>query len=56
MRRLKRERFIGFSKPGALREKPRFHPRCFQRLWHFAALPFTATGGKIQATRCAGIR
>jgi len=28
-------------------------PLCFQRLGHFAPLPFTAVGGKIQATRCA---
>jgi hypothetical protein len=29
MRRLTRERLIGFSKPGALREKPRFHRLVF---------------------------
>jgi hypothetical protein len=33
-----------------------FKPRCFQRLGHFAPLSFTACGGKIQATRCAGGR
>jgi len=27
-----------------------------QRLGHFAPLSFTAYGGKIQATRCAGGR
>ena len=31
----------------------RFHP---QRLGHFAPLSFAASGGKIQATRCAGGR
>ena len=36
---------IGFSKP-----------RCFQRLGHCVPLSFTASGGKIQATRCAGSR
>jgi hypothetical protein len=44
---------IGFSKPGALHENPRFHP---QRLGRFAPLSFTAYGGKIQATRVAGGR
>jgi hypothetical protein len=33
--------------------RTRFHP---QRLGHFAPLFFTACGGKIQATRCAGGR
>jgi hypothetical protein len=31
----------------------RFHP---QRSGHFVPLSFTAFGGKIQATRCAGGR
>ena len=44
---------FGFSKPGA---KHPVSPRCFQRLGHFAPLFFTAYGGKIQATRCAGGR
>jgi hypothetical protein len=44
---------IGFSKPGALHENPRFHP---QRLGRFAPLSFIAYGGKIQATRVAGGR
>jgi len=36
---------FGFSKP-----------RYFQRLGHFAPLSFTAFGGKIHGTRCAGGR
>jgi hypothetical protein len=42
-----------FSKPGA---KHPVSPRYFQRLGHFAPLSFSAFGGKIHATRCAGGR